>query len=154
MEVVRKIHNMPEIPGNFNVFRIIADYAEIARRYQVKFPQNFNSLIEHMQAAEKALEFPSVAPCPCHNDLLNANFLTNSQLHVLDWEYAGMGDLFFDLANFSDHHQLTDEQDRWLLKCYFEEVTSKPVGALENHENHVRSARGNLGACSDWHLET
>jgi thiamine kinase-like enzyme len=42
---------------------------------------------------------------------------------VLDWEYAGMGDIFFDLANFSDHHKLTDEQDRWLLQCYFEQVT-------------------------------
>jgi thiamine kinase-like enzyme len=79
-------------------------------------------MIQHMQAAEKVLASHPVAPCPCHNDLLNANFLTNSALHILDWEYAGMGDLFFDLANFSDHHQLTDEQDHWLLKCYFEEV--------------------------------
>jgi thiamine kinase-like enzyme len=55
--------------------------------------------------------------------LLNANFLTNGQLYVLDWEYAGMGDIFFDLANFSDHHNLSDEEDRWLLKCYFGEVT-------------------------------
>jgi thiamine kinase-like enzyme len=76
-----------------------------------------------MQAAEKALNSHPLTPCPCHNDLLNANFLTNGQLYVLDWEYAGMGDIFFDLANFSDHHKLTDKQDRWLLKCYFEEVT-------------------------------
>ncbi len=64
-----------------------------------------------------------------------------------------MGDIFFDLANFSDHHELTDEQDRWLLQCYFEQVNSGPVGALEDHENHVRSARGYLGAGSDRHLE-
>lgn len=122
VEVVRKIHNMPEIPGKFNVFRIVLDYAEIAHRYKVKFPQNYNSLVQHMQAAEKVLSFHPNAPCSCHNDLLNANFLTNNSLYVLDWEYAGMGDLFFDLANFSDHHQLTDEQDHWLLECYFEEV--------------------------------
>ncbi|HEX7541652.1 MAG TPA: choline kinase family protein [Anaerolineales bacterium] len=123
MDVVRKIHSMPEIPGNFDVFRIVADYSEIVRRYQVAFPQDFNWLIERMQAAEKALNTHPLTPCPCHNDLLNANFLTNGQLYVLDWEYAGMGDIFFDLANFSDHHKLTDKQDRWLLKCYFEEVT-------------------------------
>lgn len=123
MDVVRKIHSMPEIPGNFNVFRIVADYSEIARRYQVTFPKSFNWTIERMQAAEKALNTHPLTPCPCHNDLLNANFLTNGQLYVLDWEYAGMGDVFFDLANFSDHHKLADEQDRWLLKCYFEEVT-------------------------------
>jgi thiamine kinase-like enzyme len=123
MEVVRKIHGIPEIPGTFNVFRIVADYSEIARRYRVAFPNNFNWLIERMQAAEKALNSHPITPRPCHNDLLNANFLITNQLYVLDWEYAGMGDLFFDLANFSDHHKLTDEQDRWLLKCYFEEVT-------------------------------
>ena len=123
MDVVRKIHGMPDIPGMFNVFRIIANYSEIARRYQVAFPQNFDWLIERMQAADKALNTHPLALRPCHNDLLNANFLTNGQLYILDWEYAGMGDIFFDLANFSDHHKLTDEQDRWLLKCYFGEVT-------------------------------
>jgi thiamine kinase-like enzyme len=56
--------------------------------------------------------------------LLNANFLLDDDLYVLDWEYAGMGDIFFDLANFSDHHKLTDEQERWLLLCYFGQVTS------------------------------
>jgi thiamine kinase-like enzyme len=122
IEVVRKIHSMPEIPGIFNVFRIISDYSEIAQRYKVALPQNYPWLIERMHAAEKALTSHPLSPCPCHNDLLNANFLTNGHLYVLDWEYAGMGDIFFDLANFSDHHQLTDEQDRWLLKCYFEEV--------------------------------
>jgi len=123
METIRKIHNMPGIPGRFNVFQIVRDYCEIAHRCQVAFPQNFNWLIERMQAAEAALNTRPLTPCPCHNDLLNANFLTNGQLHVLDWEYAGMGDAFFDLANFSDHHDLNDEQDRWLLNCYFGEVT-------------------------------
>jgi len=131
MEVVRKIHSMPEIPGNFDVFRIVADYSEIARRCRVAFPQNFYWLIERMQTAEKALNSHPFTPCPCHNDLLNGNFLTNGQLYVLDWEYAGMGDIFFDLANFSDHHKLTDEQDHWLLKCYFEEMTSSQWAHLK-----------------------
>jgi len=131
MDVVRKIHRMPEIPGKFDVFRIVADYCEIARRYQVEFPKNIDRLLDQMQAAKKALNTYPLTPCPCHNDLLNANFLTNGQLYVLDWEYAGMGDVFFDLANFSDHHKLTDEQDRWLLKCYFEKVTPSQWARLK-----------------------
>ena len=44
---------------------------------------------------------------PCHNDLLNANFLDDGgHLWIVDWEYAGMGDRFFDLANFSINHEL------------------------------------------------
>jgi len=124
MQTLRKIHSMPDIPGTFNVFRIINEYSEIARRYRVPFPKDFQWLVECMQAAEQASNELPLTLRPCHNDLLNANFLLNDQLYVLDWEYAGMGDIFFDLANFSGHHKLTDEQDRWLLQCYFGQVTS------------------------------
>ena len=123
MDTVRKIHMMPEIPGNFSTFRTIENYSETARSYGVTFPRNFDWLLECMVEAEKALMTSPYAPRPCHNDLLNANFLTNGQLYIVDWEYAGMGDRFFDLANFSDHHELSDEQDRWLLECYFGEVS-------------------------------
>lgn len=119
MELVRKIHCMPEIPGSFDVFRIISEYSEIARSYRVAFPSDFNSLLERVQTAETALKLQPLTLHPCHNDLLNANFLFTDRLYILDWEYAGMGDIFFDLANFSDHHKLSDEQDRWLLECYF-----------------------------------
>jgi len=122
MDVLRKIHSMPDFPGTFNVFRTIAGYSEAARRYNVEFPEKFNRMVECMQAAEQALCTQPQALRPCHNDLLNANFLANHQLYVLDWEYAGMGDIFFDLANFSDHHALTNQQDRWLLQCYFGQV--------------------------------
>jgi len=122
--VLHKIHSLPDFPGTFNVFQVIADYTDIASRYKVAFPQEFNSLIERMQAAGKALYVRPMTARPCHNDLLNANFLLDDDLYVLDWEYAGMGDIFFDLANFSDHHKLTDEQERWLLLCYFGQVTS------------------------------
>jgi len=56
---------------------------------------------------------------PCHNDLLNANFIDDgNRIRIVDWEYAGMGDPFFDLGNFSVNHQLTPEQDAYLLTAY------------------------------------
>jgi thiamine kinase-like enzyme len=126
MDTIRKIHNMAEIPGRFNAFEIIHRYVDTSRHYNVSLPPNFSWLNERVQEAEKVLLSHGERLRPCHNDLLNGNFLTNRQLYILDWEYAGMGDLFFDLANFSDHHNLTDEQDRWLLKCYFnEEINPK-----------------------------
>jgi thiamine kinase-like enzyme len=124
MHTVKRIHGMQDIPGTFNAFQVVRDYTDIARRYRVAFPNNYDWLIERIQEAEQALSANPYKPQPCHNDLLNANFLTNSHLYILDWEYAGMGDLFFDLANFSDHHNLTGEQDHWLLNCYFEKEPS------------------------------
>ncbi|MBA3729070.1 MAG: phosphotransferase, partial [Actinobacteria bacterium] len=72
------------------------------------------------------------APKPCHNDLLNANFLDDGErLRIVDWEYAGMGDPFFDLANFSINHELDEPGRLLLLTAYFGEVRSEDARALE-----------------------
>jgi thiamine kinase-like enzyme len=83
-----------------------------------------------MNEAESALVLHPSSLCPCHNDLLNGNFLLGGRLYILDWEYAGMGDMFFDLANFSNNHELSPEEDRLLLDCYFGELTSHHLAHL------------------------
>jgi thiamine kinase-like enzyme len=61
---------------------------------------------------------------PCHNDLLNLNFIDDgTSIRILDWEYAGMGDIFFDLGNVAAQHEFNDEQDETLLRAYFGEPT-------------------------------
>ena len=122
-DVIRRIHKMDPIPERFSPFRVVEDSTEIASRFKVDFPDYFSWLLEQMNAAETALLKSPFASRLCHNDLLNANFLDDGQIRILDWEYAGMGDPVFDLANFSVHHEFTDEQDRWLLERYFGEVT-------------------------------
>ena len=47
---------------------------------------------------------------PCHNDLLAANFLNDgTRIHIVDWEYAGMGDRYFDLGNYAVNNELDEE---------------------------------------------
>ena len=61
---------------------------------------------------------------PCHNDLLEANFLLrDGHVWVVDHEYAGMGDPFFDLGNLSINNALSDDAQERLLALYFEEPT-------------------------------
>ncbi|HEX5810328.1 MAG TPA: choline/ethanolamine kinase family protein, partial [Anaerolineales bacterium] len=115
---LHQIHAMPQIPGVFNAFQVVREYAGVAREYHVEFPENFDWLVHQMNQAESALMVQPLSPRPCHNDLLNANFLLADRLYILDWEYAGMGDIFFDLANFSNNHELAPEEDRLLLDCY------------------------------------
>lgn len=123
-ELVKKFHAMPHIPGSFSVYQIVEDYAKTALSYNVNLPENFEWLREQMYTAKQAFDKDSLPLCPCHNDLLNENFLQqDGKIYLLDWEYAGMGDPFFDLANFAVHHKLTDEEDRYFLSCYFDQVT-------------------------------
>jgi thiamine kinase-like enzyme len=122
-DALKRFHGLPAIPGKFSPFRTVAEYADLARRYGVTFPSNFDWLIVRIREIETALEQEPVTPHPCHNDLLNENFLDDGAIRIIDWEYAGMGDVAFDLANFAVHHGLTHEQDRYLLGCYFGQAT-------------------------------
>jgi thiamine kinase-like enzyme len=129
-KILLRIHSMPEIPGVFNSFQVVRDYADIARKYKVQFPKNFDWLLQRMNAAELALNSQPLTLQPCHNDLLNGNFLLTNWLYILDWEYAGMGDIFFDLANFSNNHELSTEEAHWLLNFYFDKDTPQNVAHL------------------------
>jgi len=41
-EVLRRIHCMPVIPGTFSAFLVVRDYKEVAQKYMVQFPNNFD----------------------------------------------------------------------------------------------------------------
>jgi len=132
--VLNEIHAMPVIPGAFSAFDVVRSYTRLAREHNVPFPEKFDWLINRMDDAEAALRQDSSVERSCHNDLLNGNFLLGKKLYVLDWEYAGMGDVFFDLANFSNNHELTELEDEFLLQCYFGNLTSQ----AEAHMNIMK----------------
>lgn len=130
-QVIRRVHAMNAIPGTFSPFRVVETYTHTAQQYGVAFPDNFDWLLARMGDIEAAFWHDPFTPCPCHNDLLNANFLDDGQVRILDWEYAGMGDRFFDLSNFSVNHNFGDEQDRLLIEAYFGEVTPARLARLK-----------------------
>ncbi len=67
----------------------------------------------------------------CHNDLLASNFIDDGRnIWIVDWEYAGMGDIFFDLGNFAVNQSLNDEQCQLLLQYYFGEVRPADLAHL------------------------
>ena len=128
--ILNEIHSMPSIPGVFSPFQVVRDYTKIAQEHHVSFPEKFDWLVSQMNEAERAMMNTSRIQRPCHNDLLNGNFLLGNKLYVLDWEYAGMGDVFFDLANFSNNHGLSEHEDEFLLDCYFGRVTSQSIAHM------------------------
>ncbi len=132
-EKIRTFHQQAQpLASEFNVFRRVEMLTAISRRNNCKFPANFDWIGARMREVENALMRHPYVPTPCHDDLLNLNFLDeHGELRILDWEYAGMGDIFFDLSNFSHHHRLNDEQVNILLQAYFGEVTSRLFARLK-----------------------
>ena len=56
----------------------------------------------------------------CHNDLVEGNFLfTKNALYLIDFEYAGYNDYYFDIASFISENDLNYEETITFLKAYF-----------------------------------
>jgi thiamine kinase-like enzyme len=118
---LRRIHQAGSIASAFSPFRVVEAYALTATRHGGRLPATHERAQEVAVAIERALSpQPSVL---CHNDLLNANFIDDGvSIRIVDWEYAGMGDRFFDFGNFAVNHQLTEDDEASLLMAYFGRV--------------------------------
>jgi thiamine kinase-like enzyme len=114
-------HSINKFPGFFSPFRVAEEYTKIAHNFKVKLPDNIDWILDKASEIEKAMyAHETLTLRPCNNDLLNGNFIDDgTRIRILDWEYAGMGDIFFDLGNFGIQHEFNDEQDEILLKAYF-----------------------------------
>jgi len=126
---LRRFHDGAAIPGRFDAFRVVEAYHDTAVAHGVRVPAAYVWARERAGEIERARGPQPLRPC--HNDLLNANFIDDGRaVRIVDWEYAGMGDVFFDLANFSVNHELVDEQDWILLEAYFAEAKSSDFASL------------------------
>jgi len=114
---LRRLHDGPALPSRFDSFRVVEAYRATALKHGVVVPSSYKRASELADAIERRRR--DASQCPCHNDLLNANFIDDGdRLWIVDWEYAGMGDPFFDLGNFAVNHELDAEGERALLEAY------------------------------------
>jgi thiamine kinase-like enzyme len=116
-DTLRRVHHGPPLPGTFSAFRVVERYRETAGRHGVPLPGALDDWLALARRIEAALG-PD-RPVPCHNDLLPVNFVdAGERLWLLDWEYAAMGDRFFDLANLAANAELDGAGERRLLAAY------------------------------------
>jgi thiamine kinase-like enzyme len=128
---IRRIHGGPAIPGLFVPLRIVEAYLALATERGVPRPAAWDEAHAVGLRIERALLDAPINLRPCHNDLLNANFIEDGErIRIVDWEYAGMGDPFFDLGNFSVNHDLTAAEDAILLEAYEGEVRAPRLARL------------------------
>jgi thiamine kinase-like enzyme len=127
---LRAVHGGPPLRGRFDAFRIVEDYRATAFDRGASVPPAYAWARQVARRIERARG--AVPERPCHNDLLNANFIDDgTRIRIVDWEYAGMGDVFFDLANFSVNHGLDADERRLLLEAYRGTLRPEDVRALE-----------------------
>ena len=120
---LRAIHRADPIPGRFDAHSVVEVEHGVEPPPDVAWARGLAERIREVRGPQPLV--------PCHNDLLNANFIDDGErIRIVDWEYAGMGDRFFDLANFSINHEFEPADDEHLLHAYFGEVRDDQADSL------------------------
>ncbi len=128
VEALRLVHHAGTTPTIWNPYDVIRDHREVATARGVAAPFDTVLAFEVLARIEIARPFrPTVLG---HNDLLNANFLFDGRLRIVDWEYAGMSDPFFDLANVSVNNGFSVDAETALLRHYLGALSDPVLATL------------------------
>ena len=130
--VVSTIHAGPALPATFDAFRIVEAYRRVSADRGVPIPEAYEPAHAHAERIEAAFARAPVPARPCHNDLLSDNFLKGTDgFWLVDYEYSGMGDPFFDLGNLSINNGLSEASQETLLRLMFGEPTQAHRARLQ-----------------------
>ena len=125
------VHGGPPLPTRFDTFSLVIDYRDEIRDRGGPDPPFFHEAAAAAARIQAVLTGPDHAPVPCHNDLLPGNFLiAGDHVRIVDWEYAGMGDRFFDLGNLAVNNGFDADEEERLLAAYFGEPSPRRLAAL------------------------
>jgi thiamine kinase-like enzyme len=124
---MKQVHALPPIEGAFSPYRDIEQRLKAAETQGAPLPDHIDRCLDKLYEIERAR-----ADAPrafCHNDPFPNNFLDAGRVLLLDWEFAGMGDLYYDLASVA--HFFQPEQKVLLLQAYFGEAAPEAIETLE-----------------------
>ncbi len=116
---LRRIHGCGEIDARFDAFRLVEDYAAATRSRGGTVPAAYERAHAAAAVIESAPALAGGTTVLCHDDLLPANFIdTPAGIRIVDWEYAGMGNPWFDLGNFAVNNELGPAEEEVFLTAY------------------------------------
>lgn len=133
---VKRLHRLPAIPAEYSPFNCVRSYARQAAEMGFDPPEGFEGLLPAMDWVEKSSRGESHRfRGLCHNDLFEANLLDDGNVRIIDWEFVGMGDVFFDLATLVlayDTRGLPGDLRDFILREYFGVLRAEDRQHLES----------------------
>ena len=121
---MRTLHESGPVGADFMIHRVVERHAQDAFNEGGTVPAAYDRLHMQSQRIEASMATHPIPMVACHNDLLPGNVLfEEDRVWLIDYEYAGNNDPFFDLANLSVNAALDRSGETKLLTGYFGQVT-------------------------------
>lgn len=125
--LLRGIHDLPGIHLRLDLGLRLQRYE---RQAQVTNPGRWAALQGLQTSLQRCLRAASAEDGPlrlCHNDLLRANRLySGGRIYALDWEYAAMGPVWFELAALLAGDDWSKGAEEALLRAWLQRQPSDP----------------------------
>jgi thiamine kinase-like enzyme len=122
-DIFRKLHTCGQDTGvPFEVFDMAASYEKIIADKNVPMYDDYDAVkatvMEIKAQVDASADIPKV---PCHNDALCENWVVgDDKMYLIDWEYAGMNDGMWDLADVSIEAGFDAQSDLQFLRSYLQ----------------------------------
>ncbi len=115
-----RVHRLGKVfRTRFDVFAEIEGYLGILRDGRTPLPEGYHEVGRKARTVRLALEASPSALAPCHNDPWPGNLLdADGRVYLIDWEYSGMNDPMWDLADLSVEAGFDAWQDRAMMEAY------------------------------------
>jgi thiamine kinase-like enzyme len=119
-QALKQVHSLGRVfRSRFDVFAAIDGYLDLLRGWRMPLPEDYYEVGQRARAVRLALEASPAALVPCHNDPWPGNLLdADGRIYLIDWEYSGMNDPMWDLADLSVEAEFGPEQDRTMMQTY------------------------------------
>jgi len=135
-DVLKNVHTEAVFNKTTYVFDMIRKYTKWAKERDAFFPHDFDWMCHVTDKIEKAMDRHKPELAACHNDVLSENFILDEsgKMWLIDWEYGGMNDPFFDLGDFAVEHPLSRKQEELIIETYCGEMQSHRLYRIMLHK--------------------
>lgn len=131
--LLQRCHHIPlaKVQADYCVFDNVEHLIRAASRLGTPLPPDTAFILEQNARIRHALSRQPIQSVFCHNDLVPENIIcAHERMVLIDWEYAGVGDRYFDLGMLAVYHQLDNKGERNLLEAYSGKVTDGSLARL------------------------
>ncbi len=132
VETVKVFHKGCTFKNDIQLFDMIRKYTRIAKDLKTPWPDWLQAMLTAMEDVETAVQRNPEPAVACHNDLLSENFIIDAdgKMWIIDWEYGGMTDPYFDLGDFVMEHPFSRDEERLIVETYCGEMDERYFGRL------------------------